>query len=228
MELPNGHAIWKVVNGIFPSNTYICAIDVPGECILIDPGLDCEVIERELLARNLKPRYQYCTHGHFDHLGSAAFFQEKYGAKVFLHEADMKTAKAANFLLMAFKVAHRLTLPRFDVMGDDFSMTVGGKELRCITVAGHTPGSCVFQYGMAIFSGDSLYSSGVGLSGLPGENLEQLKKSLLSLRHYLPQDSTIYPGHGEPATFSWVCQNNHKLRKFLGCPDYRPEESGDI
>ena len=44
MANPNGMAevgerIWRIINQIHPSNSYICAAGTPGECFLVDPEL---------------------------------------------------------------------------------------------------------------------------------------------------------------------------------------------
>ena len=49
------------------------------------------------------------THGHFDHAGGAAWFQEKYGAPCYLHGADLKTLRSSNFLIMAFRIPFSMT-----------------------------------------------------------------------------------------------------------------------
>src|SRR5438552_9097969 len=124
-----GEGIWRVTGETFPSNTYVCFLGP--ECFLVDPGLDADPIDEVLRAHGISPGFVFCTHGHFDHAGSAAFFQKKYDARVFMHVDDIKTLKASNFLLMAFRIPCRIELPEVEkVMGSDFSMTVGGKELR--------------------------------------------------------------------------------------------------
>ena len=45
---------------------------------------------------------------------------------------------------------------------------------------GHTPGSCLIALGSALFTGDTIYTRGVGLSHLPGEQPETLRQSILA------------------------------------------------
>jgi len=211
-----GGAVWRVTSGVFPSNAYFCQAYVEGGGILIDAGLDGATIDAELSEHGLRPHAVYCTHGHFDHTGSASHFQQKYGCQVFLHKADARTMKSSNFLLMAIKIPHKVTLADVTYVDDDFSTMVGGQELRYVTAPGHTPGSCIIEFGSAWFSGDTLYSRGVGLSHLPGENHEQLKASILNLWPRLSADRTIYPGHGDAADGVSVRTGNQALLNFLG------------
>jgi hydroxyacylglutathione hydrolase len=215
--------IWRVTTSTFESNTYICGTRAPGECFLIDPGLDAERLEVALAELNLRPRYAFCTHGHFDHIGSAAVFQRKYGTQVFLHKSDLATAKGSNFLLMAFKVQQRIIIPEFDlVANDDFSMMIDEIPLRFHSTPGHTPGSCMIRFGDAVFTGDTLYSRGMGLSKLPGEDMDCLRASLRAIWNLFPPEAVAYPGHGDSASFGWIKQNNQKLLQFVG-PIDRPQ-----
>lgn len=211
-----GGAVWRVTSGVFASNAYFCQADVAGGGILIDAGLDGATIDAELSEHGLRPHAVYCTHGHFDHTGSASHFQKKYGCQVFLHKADTRIMKSSNFMLMAIKIPHKVTLADVTYVDDDFSTIVGGQELRYVAAPGHTPGSCVIEFGAAWFTGDTLYSRGVGLSHLPGENHEQLKESILKLWPRLDAERTIYPGHGEAADGVSVRTGNQALLNFLG------------
>lgn len=211
-----GGAVWRVTSGVFSSNAYFCQADVEGGGILIDAGLDGATIDAELSEHGLRPHAVYCTHGHFDHTGSASHFQQKYGCQVFLHKADTRIMKSSNFMLMAIKIPHKVTLADVIYVDDDFRTIVGGQELRYVAAPGHTPGSCIIEFGSAWFTGDTLYSRGVGLSHLPGENHEQLKASILNLWPRLSADRTIYPGHGDAADGVSVRTGNQALLNFLG------------
>jgi hydroxyacylglutathione hydrolase len=211
-----GGPVWRVTSGEFPSNAYICGADVPGGAILVDGGLDPAAIDAAFTELGLRPHAVFCTHGHFDHTGAAAHFQERDGAAVYLHGADLKILKASNFLLMAFKLASRIKLPQVTAVTAGQAIDVGGHALTFHGAPGHTPGSCVLQLGSALFTGDTLYSRGVGLSDLPGENPAQLKDSILALWPLLDEASTIYPGHGGSASGAAVRRDNRALLAFLG------------
>ncbi len=207
--------VWRVTGGAFPSNAYICAAAVPGEAFVVDPGLDPERIDRAAQDLGLTPRQVFCTHGHFDHLGGASHFQRAYGAEVFLHPADVKVMKSSNFLLMVLKLDQRIVLPEVTPV-DPAQPRVGGQALRYLPVPGHTPGSCFIRFGGSLFTGDSLYAQGVGLSDLPGENHALLRQSLLALWDQIPGDSLIHPGHGPSASFEAIRTKNRALLGFLG------------
>jgi glyoxylase-like metal-dependent hydrolase (beta-lactamase superfamily II) len=207
-----GEGIWRVTGGAFPSNAYLCAAGAPGEAFVIDPGLDPERIDRAARELALTPRQVFCTHGHFDHVGGASFFQRTYGAEVFLHQADLKTAKTSNFLLMVIKLEQRIVLPELTLVDPAAPPAM---PVTYLPVPGHTPGSCFVRFGDHLFTGDSLYARGVGLSDLPGENHGLLRQSLLALWDQIDPETMIHPGHGPSATFATIRDGNRALAAFL-------------
>ena len=211
-----GGAVWQITTGSFPSNAYFCEADVPGGGVLIDPGLDGAAIDAELAALGLRPHQVFCTHGHFDHTAGAAHFQQRYGCEVFLHRDDRKTMSSSNFLLMALKIPHRVTAADTTLVHDGFTADLAGQPLRFRHAPGHTPGSCVLELGSAWFTGDTLYRRGVGLNKLPGENSEQLRRTILELWPGLIADRLVCPGHGEATDGRTLRTENDALGRFLG------------
>ena len=222
MLAPVGHwgggDVWRVTSGEFPSNAYLCGIG-DDKCILIDGGLDPAAILAVVQAQGLTPVAVFCTHGHFDHAGSAAHFQKKFRCPVYLHGADRKLLKASNFLLMAFKLASRIEQPtEITAVVSGQSVNVAGHALIFHGARGHTPGSCIIELGSALFTGDTIYCKGVGLSHLPGEEPETLKQSILKLWPMLTADRVVFPGHGGFASGADVRSTNRALLEFLGLP----------
>jgi hydroxyacylglutathione hydrolase len=205
-----------VRNGVFGSNSYLCPTSSRGECVLVDPGLDAAAIDEAIARSGLRPRAVLCTHGHFDHVGSAREYQRRFAIPVYLHRADARTANASNFLMMAFKVPARVVLPDFTLVDDGFSVEVSGEQVRYLHAPGHTPGSCVILCAGHAFTGDTIYRDGVGLVSLPGEDGELLRRSVLDLWSSLPEELLVNPGHGGSATLGDIKRHNRPLRQFLG------------
>lgn len=209
-------SVQRIEAGEFTSNSYVCSEKSRSFSFLIDPGLDAYPIDDYLSLHGIRPKAILCTHGHFDHIGSAEFFQAKYGIPAFIHSADLKLAKTANFLLMALGLKSRLKLPEFSVLsGERIVQQIDDHEVCYHRVPGHTPGSCIIEFSNFLFSGDSLYAKGVGLSNLPGEDPNLLR---LSLQKFWPQanpESIVYPGHGPSASLADIQRDNRALVKFL-------------
>jgi glyoxylase-like metal-dependent hydrolase (beta-lactamase superfamily II) len=208
---------WRVVNPHVTSNTYVCATSVPGECIVVDPGLGGEAVAREINARGLRPVGIFCTHGHFDHIGSASELHERHGAPIYMHGADRRVARSANFLLMACKIDRRIVVPtEVTEAHDGMRVQLGADTLTFHHTPGHTPGSCMIEFRGALFSGDTIYRDGVGLVDFPGEDRALLRKSIERRWHSLDEQLMLYPGHGGSARLGEVKRQNAALRGSIG------------
>jgi hydroxyacylglutathione hydrolase len=214
--LCNG-SLRRITNRPLHSNTYLLADpQLSGSCVVVDPGLDRERMEAAITDSGWTPRAVLCTHGHFDHVGSAAWLQRRYEIPVHLRSADLKLAKMANFMMAAFKLSARIELPDFTLRSDDSeALTLIGREFHFHALPGHTPGSAGIVADGLLFSGDSLYARHTALSRLPGENHERLRESLTSLFAWIPGDVLVLPGHGGTGTIREIRATNEELRAFM-------------
>jgi metallo-beta-lactamase class B len=139
--------------------TTVYAVTTPDGIVLID-ALYPDKYEKTLLPQMAKAgldpakvKYVLITHGHADHFGGAAFFQQKYGAKVALSPADWdQVAKA--------KMPEGRPAPRRDVEAKDGeAITVGGMAFTPVYVPGHTPGSLAWIF--PAVEGDKTHMAGL-------------------------------------------------------------------
>jgi glyoxylase-like metal-dependent hydrolase (beta-lactamase superfamily II) len=210
-------SVSRVVNAHLPSNTYVCPTSEPGECIVVDPGLDGDAVLGELEARSLRPVGVFCTHGHFDHIGSAHDVSACYGAPIYLHGADRRVARSANFLLMACKIGRRNVVPTEVVDAHDgLRVRLGADTLTFHHSPGHTPGSCMLEFRGGLFSGDTIYRDGIGLVDFPGEDEATLRRSIERHWDAFDEDLVLYPGHGGSGRLGDVKRGNRALRAFIG------------
>ncbi|NLA41513.1 MAG: MBL fold metallo-hydrolase [Smithella sp.] len=148
----------EIVNGVYliggPNVTQsddaaVYLIDFAGDLVLIDAGAggSSSQLVRNMEMLGLDPKalsLVILTHCHIDHIGSAPFFRQKYGAKIVIHELDAKALEtgdsvrtAANWYGTTFpptKIDRKLT-------GARETLKFGGEELHCLHTPGHTPGS---------------------------------------------------------------------------------------
>ena len=79
---------------------------------------------------------------------------------------------------------------------------VGNSQLEAICTPGHAMGSLSFYAPVEgwVFTGDALFCRSVGRADFPGGNMEQLVESIRTRLFHLPDDTTVFPGHGEMTT----------------------------
>jgi hydroxyacylglutathione hydrolase len=213
----------RVVNAAFWANTYIVPSAEPGGCFLIDPGLDQAAIEVALDAARKTPLAIFCTHGHFDHVGSAEYFREAYGVEVYLHGADLKVASSANFMMMAFGLDARIRPPRVTAVAEDAVVWSRGRDhVELVHTPGHTPGSAVIMVNGEAYTGDTVYRDDTWLTSLPDQDARALRDSIGRLWTTMPDSMTVHPGHGASSTFGVIKETNEPLRRFLGLDRSRP------
>lgn len=202
---------------IFSSNTYILKNSVNDDCIIIDPGFDINLINKDIKENNLKPLAIISTHGHFDHIGGATFFKIKYNIPFYLHEADLKIAKSANFYLKVAQLNHKIVTPTPDFLfkGEYEYLKIKEFEIQIFNLPGHSPGSCVLKIENLLFSGDILYKNGIGGFSIPKENIGLLKKSISKIFDIFNDEDLILPGHGAPEYIREIKKNNTELINFL-------------
>ena len=212
-----GGALRRITNHELHSNSYLLADpQQSGACVVVDPGLDRERVEAGITESGWTPVAVLCTHGHFDHVGSTAALQQRFGIPVYLRAQDLKLAKLSNFMMAAFKIKARITLPEFTLLADDgASLDLIGRHFTFHALPGHTPGSAGIVVDGLLFSGDSLYARRTALSKLPGEDHDLLRASLKALFAWIPGDTLVLPGHGGTATIDEIHAGNEELRVFM-------------
>jgi hydroxyacylglutathione hydrolase len=212
--------IYQVKNNFFSSNTYLLADESikSNSCIVIDPGLDSESIFNCIVENNLVPVAIFCTHGHFDHIASVAFLKKEFGdIPYYLHVADLKIAKAANFYLKIAKINYWIeyVAPDYCFSNDTEEIKIGGFTFSVYHFPGHSDGSCVLKYNDILFTGDTIYKWGLGFNNFPGENKNLLKESIKKILLSFNEDYLVYPGHGDSEHLGNIASKNLELINFI-------------
>lgn len=197
-------------------NCYIVSDDSK-ECVIIDCGAygnaEYDYIKNYISENNLKPTAHILTHGHFDHIMGAKWVYETYGILPTICEADAETYKDFNQEMVRFGFTIDFNLPPIGhCLNDGDEIHFGNHMFKVIHTPGHSKGGVVYHCAEenVAFTGDTLFRNGIGRTDLPGGNMFQIIQSLRKLTQ-LPDNTTVYPGHGSKTTIGYELATNPYL-----------------
>lgn len=195
--------------GMAMTNGYL--FEGPEGWILVDAP---EGIASWLEKRDIKPRLLLLTHQHYDHVIDAAAVRAWSGCAVWSY-APFSTELTLEVFLQAAGLD--LTVAPFEVdrvLGGGTDTDLAGLPCSIRHVPGHARDALVFHFTneMTVFCGDTLFAGGVGRTDLPGGSwadlLAGIERHLLSL----PEETLLFPGHGEETTVGEEKRSNPYLR----------------
>ncbi|MFC0014813.1 MULTISPECIES: MBL fold metallo-hydrolase [Allobacillus] len=186
--------------GLLGTNCYLLQKD--GEALVIDPGGDPETVLNTIEENNLRLHAILLTHAHFDHIGGVESLREETKAPVYIHEEESSwlTDPSLNGSEL-FQVGTISTSQPADYSIKPGKHKMGSFSFEVFHTPGHSPGSVSFWFNddAVIFAGDTLFRQGIGRTDLPFGDHVTLIHSITEHILSLPENTTVYPGHG-PAT----------------------------
>lgn len=187
----------QFVTGALSSNTYLVYKDGAKQAVLIDTFRGKEKILAYTQSLGLEIVALLITHGHFDHIYEAAYWQSM-GAKIYIHEADAHMLYGRGNLGGDFGIAVQPCKADY-LLNDGDKIDVAGIQFAVMHTPGHSKGSCCYLAEDCLFSGDTLFEGTVGRTDFEGGSLAELKKSIIKL-FSLQGDYIVYPGHEQTTT----------------------------
>ncbi len=199
--------IQRFVCNMLEENCYVVSDDTR-QCVIIDCGAYYEA-ERQAIVKyindnQLEVVHLIATHGHFDHNFGNAHMAKAFGCGVEISAADVpllnRIGAQASMLMQMDYTEQQPAISRQLADGD--RVVFGRHELEVVATPGHSPGGiflCCREENIA-FSGDTLFRMSIGRTDFIGGSYEQLADSLQRVYKLLPDDTTIFPGHGPQTT----------------------------
>lgn len=208
-----------VCTGAFAENCHLVADPASREALVIDPGEGVEEIAAALAAEGLKPLVITNTHAHIDHIHGVSALKERYGIPFAMHRDDAFWLEAAPEAARMFGLGFG-RIPEVDRwLEPGETLSCGALRFQVRHVPGHTPGHLAFIYSgpdrAAAFVGDVLFAGSIGRTDLAGGDYATLIRSIRSQLLTLPDDTVVYPGHGEPTSIG----RERKTNPFLLAPE---------
>ncbi|MFJ5179399.1 MBL fold metallo-hydrolase [Streptomyces griseoviridis] len=179
--------ITKIAVGPMDNNAYLLRCRATDEQLLIDAANDAQTLLGTIGADGIAS--VVTTHQHGDHWQALAQVVAATGARTYAGRED----------------APGIPVPTDTLVDDGDTLRVGRVTLTARHLVGHTPGSIALVYDDPhghphVFTGDCLFPGGPGRTTRPEEFNSLMDGLETKLFDVLPDETWIYPGHGNDTT----------------------------
>ena len=185
------------------TNTFLLISDA-GHAVVIDPAADAQTYDKILKENNAQLTTILCTHGHYDHVGSAEALRTEWNAKLYCEAADL--AGNRMYPLSAADCGY----------AEGETVSVDELQFTVWHTPGHTPGSVVLLCENYLFVGDTVFQGSIGRTDLEGGDSRKMDESLRKFAALpVPAEAQVLPGHGDFSTFGQEAATNFYIKNAL-------------
>lgn len=172
----------KLIVGPLQTNCYILYEDK--KCLIIDPGDEENNIIKQIEKLKLTPLAILLTHNHFDHTGAADNLSSFFKIPILDHKNLFEEKKV-----------------------------IGPFNFTTIYTPGHSSSSITFYFKDYdfMFCGDFVFYENIGRVDLPSGSFQDMITSLDKIKKY-PDETVLYPGHGDSTTIGHEKKYNSYFR----------------
>ena len=160
-----------------------------------------------------KIKYLLNTHCHIDHVFGNHFVFAKYGLQPQIHTNESIVMNSAMMVAQMYGVTLKELPEPIISLTDGGIFKFGNTLLKQILAPGHSPGSICFynEQSNTLIAGDVLFQMSIGRTDLPLGDPAALISSIKEKIFVLPDETTVYPGHGPSTTIGDEKENNPYL-----------------
>jgi glyoxylase-like metal-dependent hydrolase (beta-lactamase superfamily II) len=197
--------IERIVSSAVDQNCYVAHLAGRKDCVVVDPGLEPNLILEYLDEQGLTPAAILNTHGHADHIAGNADMKDRWpdcplvigrGDAPMLADPVKNLSRGFGFSIIS---------PPADKLLDEGDLyEAAGFRFLVREIPGHSEGHIVFICSDAtpnfVFGGDVLFNGSIGRTDFPGGSFPQLRQGIHEKLFTLPDDTVVLSGHGDPTT----------------------------
>ena len=201
--------IGRMVIGSVQTNCYFVYREGSNDVIFFDPADKGDYIYETLKEKDLHVKGILLTHAHFDHIWGCNRLRELSGAPLYAYEEEKVLCEDA-VTNVSEQVGRPYTVIPDRYLKDGEEITIADITCKLIATPGHTIGSCCYYFEEAgmLISGDTLFQESVGRTDLATGSMSTLIRSIKDKLLVLPDDTKVYPGHGDVTSIGYEKQYN--------------------
>lgn len=190
--------IKKFVVSMMVTNCYVVYDEKSFEGIIIDPGAEEDKIIDFISKEKINIKAIVLTHAHFDHIGALKDLIDEYSqAPLLICEGEEIVLRNSEINLSSY-YGEKIELKADRILKDGEEFSFSDCTFKTIHTPGHTPGGACFYFEKekVLFSGDTLFFESIGRTDFELGSLKSLIKAINEKLIILPEDVTVYSGHG--------------------------------
>lgn len=190
------------VLGMYETNCFVVTVPGRTDCWIVDCGFDPEPMLDWVADEGLSPAALLLTHTHPDHIAGVDDALGRFGPMpVYVHEAEAGFCSDPDRnLSAALGMPVKVTEPDH-LLHDGDTLRLGDVTWRVVHAPGHSPGGVLYVHddSRQAIVGDTLFAGSIGRIDFPSADPDAMRHTIGAVLMGLPDDLTVYPGHG-PAT----------------------------
>ena len=203
--------------GMMLNNSWLVKNKDNNEGFLVDASFSDKIIAQHIRESGVSLKGILITHCHYDHIYSVESLRNEFsgdGVKVYAGADEKELLLDPEYNLIQ---KHRLQIDPVgaDIYLDDGSTTeISGIKVKTIFTPGHTAGGVCYYIvsEKVLFSGDTLFEGSYGRTDLPTGNIRSLVSSVTGKLFKLPDDTKVFPGHGNITDIGYESRTNPILQ----------------
>lgn len=215
--------IGRMVLGVCQTNCYFLYREGEHEAIVVDAPDHGDRICENLEKNGFHVAGVLLTHGHFDHIwglealrkAAVQKAEERSAETPKVYAGEQEEELLASPHMNVSEQTGRPCSGKADVyVKDGQEITIAGMTCKVIAAPGHTAGGCCYYFEEPGFliSGDTLFQESVGRTDFPTGSMSTLVRSIKEKLFVLPNETKVYPGHGDHTTIG----HEKKYNPFCG------------
>lgn len=194
--------IQTYVLGGVSTNCYLIFHDSTKEAVVVDPADNGAYVLNKCRELGVCPTAVLLTHGHFDHILAVKDICRAFPCKVYAGREEDRLLQDASLNLSGSMGTEQTVIEADVLVKDGDVLSLAGFSWKVLETPGHTAGSVCYYVESedVLFSGDTLFADSLGRTDLPTGDLKAIVSSITEKLLTLPEDTMVYPGHGEVTT----------------------------
>lgn len=160
--------------------SYVVIDEEKNVAIIIDPSWDEKAIVNIIKESGCEKVFILITHSHFDHVHSAEYLADTFICNIYISK---KESEFYDYI------------PKYCKFMYEGKYNFCGIEVEVIHTPGHTIGSQCFLIDKLLFTGDTLFIEGCGVTFGSGGSSISMFDSMNKLKNRIHESTKVYPGH---------------------------------